>query len=140
MRTDGRGVARTGRETTQQDREQLLYWAEGLTLAYLEGALERALAPDPTVSLRRRRVGRPTYEGPAPGGVRAGRRSAALDPYDLFVRGRDVLLALLSELDRSTLREIIRSHRLSAASPQELSRLTPAQLASLIVRCIEERS
>lgn len=41
-------VVRTGRETTQPNRTDLLYWAKGLTEVYLEGALERALdAPAP---------------------------------------------------------------------------------------------
>lgn len=33
---------RTERETTQVDREDLVYWAEGLEHVYLEGALDRA--------------------------------------------------------------------------------------------------
>jgi hypothetical protein len=36
---------RTGRETEQHDRDGALYWAEGLSRVYLEGALNRALAP-----------------------------------------------------------------------------------------------
>jgi len=34
---------RTGRETTQPDRNALAYWASGLEPVYLEGALERAI-------------------------------------------------------------------------------------------------
>ena len=33
---------RTGRETTQPDREKLVYWAAGLEPIYLDGALARA--------------------------------------------------------------------------------------------------
>lgn len=40
---DGSPVLRTPRETEQSDREDLVYWATGLTRAYLEGALQRAL-------------------------------------------------------------------------------------------------
>lgn len=41
--TDPTGrILRTGRETTQSSREQVTYWAEGLELTYLEGALDRA--------------------------------------------------------------------------------------------------
>src|SRR5436309_7263596 len=36
---------RTPRETEQPNRDALVYWAEGLTAAYLEGALRRALRP-----------------------------------------------------------------------------------------------
>lgn len=35
--------ARSDRETTQPNRNDLLYWANGLTEVYLEGALKRAL-------------------------------------------------------------------------------------------------
>ncbi|MGI9078514.1 MAG: hypothetical protein ACR2G6_14475 [Gemmatimonadaceae bacterium] len=35
-------VLRTNRETTQTDREALLYWATGLEPIYLEGAFARA--------------------------------------------------------------------------------------------------
>jgi hypothetical protein len=40
--TGGR-VLRTGRETSQPDRDALVYWAGGLEPLYLEGALARAL-------------------------------------------------------------------------------------------------
>jgi hypothetical protein len=40
------GRTRTGRETTQPDRNALVYWASGLEPIYLEGALERALRAD----------------------------------------------------------------------------------------------
>lgn len=36
-------VLRTGRETTQPNRPDLVYWATGLTGVYLEGALDRAM-------------------------------------------------------------------------------------------------
>ena len=36
---------RSGRETTQPNRQDTAYWATGLTPVYLEGALERALNP-----------------------------------------------------------------------------------------------
>ena len=36
---------RCGRETTQPNRDAVMYWAQGLTRVYLMGALQRALAP-----------------------------------------------------------------------------------------------
>jgi hypothetical protein len=36
------GVLRTGRETTQSNRDGVLYWATGLEPAYFQGAFERA--------------------------------------------------------------------------------------------------
>ena len=41
--TNDREAIRTGRETEQPKRLDLLYWAQGLTQVYLEGALERAI-------------------------------------------------------------------------------------------------
>jgi hypothetical protein len=38
----GGAPLRTGRETTQPDRDALAYWASGLEAVYLEGALWRA--------------------------------------------------------------------------------------------------
>src|SRR5437660_8475997 len=36
---------RSGRETTQPNREDTRYWASGLTPVFLEGSLNRALNP-----------------------------------------------------------------------------------------------
>jgi hypothetical protein len=42
--SEGSGnVIRSDRETTQPNRGDLLYWAEGLSEVYLEGSLKRAL-------------------------------------------------------------------------------------------------
>ena len=41
----GAPAIRTERETTQRNRTDLAYWADGLTPHYLEGALWRALSP-----------------------------------------------------------------------------------------------
>jgi len=41
----GRGIVRRSQvETTQPNREALVYWASGIERVYLEGALERAIA------------------------------------------------------------------------------------------------
>lgn len=39
----GDHIVETDRETSQPSRDALLYWSTGLTYAYLEGSLERAL-------------------------------------------------------------------------------------------------
>ena len=41
--TDGSEVIHTDRETTQPNRDDTLYWARGLTFAYIDGALLRLL-------------------------------------------------------------------------------------------------
>jgi hypothetical protein len=53
---DGDGSIDSGRESTQPNRRDLEYWAQGLTRAYLQGALGRALSP--TEAIRRDRIER----------------------------------------------------------------------------------
>ena len=40
--TGPRGVKKTGEETSQPNRDAVKYWATGLEVIYLEGALHRA--------------------------------------------------------------------------------------------------
>ncbi len=42
FRSEAGDVRRTGRETTQPDRDALRYWASGLEPLYLDGAFARA--------------------------------------------------------------------------------------------------
>lgn len=49
-------VIDSGRETTQPNRVDLEYWAQGLTKAYLQGALVRAQSP--TEAIRKDRSAR----------------------------------------------------------------------------------
>jgi hypothetical protein len=60
---DGAPPIRSGRETTQPNRVDAVYWANGLTQVYLEGSLQRALKP-----LKRRVVvpDAPAFQEPAP--------------------------------------------------------------------------
>ncbi len=61
---DGGPTIRTPRETMQRNRADTVYWANGLTLAYLEGALRRALNPN-VVRTRPSRRPVPAFDGPA---------------------------------------------------------------------------
>ena len=45
---DTRDAVRSGTETTQPNRDDLMYWAQGLSVVYLEGALTRARAEPAT--------------------------------------------------------------------------------------------
>ena len=45
---EDREPIRSGRETEQPKRTDLMYWAQGLTQVYLEGALQRALRNERT--------------------------------------------------------------------------------------------
>jgi hypothetical protein len=63
---DGSIIA-TPRETEQPNRRDLVYWAHGLTAAYLEGALQRALNPitSPERQQARRVVATPPRSAPS---------------------------------------------------------------------------
>lgn len=62
---DSGTAIRTQRETTQRNRADTAYWANGLTLAYLEGALRRALNPN-VLRIPQSRQVRPAFDAPAP--------------------------------------------------------------------------
>ncbi|MEP6917093.1 MAG: hypothetical protein ABJC89_15685 [Acidobacteriota bacterium] len=61
---DGGEPVRSGRETTQPNRQDAEYWATGLTPVYLEGALDRAL--NPLVRKSSSAPAAPSFDGPAP--------------------------------------------------------------------------
>lgn len=136
----GGEARRTGQETTQPNLTDLRYWATGLTRAYLDGALRRALAPAPRDVRANRRVDAgPPYEGPAPlrsvartaGGGRMSRR-AVLNPFAVHAQGEAVLRKELSALDAGHLRNIIQFYDLGGQS--DLRALSEPALIELIVR------
>lgn len=123
---------RSTRETTQPSREDLLYWATGLTPVYLRGALTRALEA-PLIRTAPRRV-KPHFEGPAPTTVEpasAPRAHAILDPFDVYAQGEDILIAQLDALDTSHLRDIARAYELM--TEEQATTATRLELASAIV-------
>ena len=112
---DTGAVIRTGRETTQPSRDDAMYWATGLTRVYLEGSLQRAIAP----ARRPEPLGvesEPTFDGPAPN-IRppdaAPIPHAVLDPFQVYAQGERVLRQELSALDLDHLRTIVQAHGLS---------------------------
>jgi hypothetical protein len=104
----GSRPARSRRETTQPSREQVMYWATGLTPRYLTGALERTL-----VTPFRRRISRrvePLFDGPAPEAEPAPRPAGPhpiLDPFDVYAQGEDLLIRQLEALDPPRLQDIV---------------------------------
>lgn len=140
----GGGALRSPRETKQPKRTDLVYWATGLTRAYLTGALERALyAARPEVP----RPSVPTvteYDGPAQpvpraAASRGASATAVLDPFAVYAQGEDVLENELSALDEGHLRNIIRAHAL-AADPANAHALGRGALVSLIVAAVRRRA
>ena len=99
------------RETTQPNRKNLEYWAQGLTVVYLQGALSRATTPPPAPRQNiqqeseasrfsaPRHVSRPSVgEGFA--------RRPILDPYAVYAQGEHILRSELSALSRDQVETI----------------------------------
>lgn len=95
---------RTARETTQPNRTDLAYWASGLTMIFLEGALARAKTP--TRMVRRMTVdATPRFSEPAPATARP-----VLNPFAVFAQGEHVLRQELTAVDTNHLRTILRAY------------------------------
>ena len=103
--SDGLATLDSGRETTQPNRMNLEYWAQGLTKVYLEGALARALArasggyasaPSETMNFGggSRRSATPTPRR-APISSRP-----ILDPFEVYSQGEGILRSQLGGLSR----------------------------------------
>jgi hypothetical protein len=139
---------RTPTETRQPNRTDLEYWATGLTVAYLEGALDRARNPDPFPAEEKPAATLPTYDRPAPAtadspppsDVHALHPETVLDPFEVYSQGEEVLRHQLSALDEGHLRNIIRAHALVDEDDLDLLALHRPALAELIVAAIRRRS
>jgi hypothetical protein len=131
---DGEPV-RTPRETLQPNRADLVYWATGLTQAYLEGALSRALA-EPIVVERERSV--PViFDGPAPPRVTAASAKLphpVLNPFDVYQQGESVLVAELGALSTGHLRDIVLGF--GFASPASAERASAGELTAMILDAV----
>ena len=132
---DGSAALRTSRETTQPNREDLEYWASGLEVVYLEGALRRALGPErvvPTLSADQQ----PIYDGPAPHPPHAhnGPR-AALDPHHIHAsQGDEVLRRQLAALELWQLRNVAIVH--TDVSESEAEQMEREALTAAIIESV----
>lgn len=144
---DGGTTLRTPRETEQPDRANLEYWATGLTVTYLEGALERARHPQ-TPDLRPRSVAaRPSYDRPAPSIVESPGAAepirvpshAVLNPFEVYAQGENVLREELSALDEGHLRNVIRTFGLVREEEIDLLAAHRSTLAEMIVAAVRKQ-
>jgi hypothetical protein len=121
---------RSARETTQPNRVDAEYWASGLTMIYLEGALARALNP-----LTRKAVVEPhaAFDGPAP------RVEAILDPFSVFEKGETLLRRELGALASWHLVNIVVAYQLSDEPMPVLNTLPAAPLVEMIVAGVRSR-
>lgn len=136
---DGGAPIRSPRETTQPNRVDADYWAGGLTVVYLEGALERALAgPPPT---RPPREERPAFGEPLPSARRAvrGSRESALDPFSVYEKGEQLLRKQLGALSAWHLVNIVLAYDLSEEPVDSLNQQSAGYLIDVIVRRVAEQ-
>lgn len=128
-------AVRSGRETTQPNRQDTLYWATGLTEVYLEGALERALKP--LVLTPPRPAAEPLFEGPAGEPPLAPTPAeAVLNPFSVYRKGEALLRRQLNALSAWHLVNIIRAYDLSDLDTPALNALPAASLAEIIVAAV----
>lgn len=130
--TDGE-VLRTARETTQPNRDNLVYWAGGLSITYLEGAYARAL--NPSVDGGTEVVAAPHFDAPAPAVITPEPvvpHRAVLDPFSVAENGETLLRQELGALHAWRLRDIVRAYELADPSV-DLEALSEAELIEVIV-------
>lgn len=132
---DGEPV-RSGRETTQPNRVDTVYWATGLTPVYLEGALRRALRP--VARPIARDPAAPLFDEPTPNISEVDpRATSVLNPFAVYRRGEVMLRNQLAALSSWHLINIIKNHRLSTADDKVLEATPPAALIDLIVKSVK---
>jgi hypothetical protein len=131
--SDQRAI-RTARETEQPNRDDLMYWAQGLTDTYLEGALARAtterqvIPREPRLSTRFDSPRRTT----APRGFRV---RAVLDPFATFAQGEHLLRGQLEALSHDNLVAIVEDYALPV---QGISDMRSPALVDAIVASVEK--
>src|SRR5215210_2109619 len=130
---DGGPTLRSGRETTQPNRTDTIYWASGLSLVYIEGALNRTL--NPLVREVAEPLGEPAFDGPAPPitAVRRAPTSSVLNPFSVYRKGEAVLRDQLHALSAWHLVNIILDHELSDLPVEDLNTMREDDLIEVIV-------
>ena len=129
----------TRRETEQPKREDLRYWAQGLSVAYLEGALERALAPAPRPVIVEPRVFVDSAPKPLPPRPAVVPKRVVLDPFQTFVQGEDLLRSQLFALSHDDVQNIVEAYRFSPDDPRRLREAPLAELVECVVSGVRAR-
>ena len=129
-------VATTKRETEQPNRADLMYWAQGLSAAYLEGALERALSPvSAPQPVREERTFVDSAPRTAPLGVSPITPRVVLDPFLTYAEGENLLRGQLRALSRDHLQNIVEAYRFVDGSEPDWGRV--ASKDALVERIVE---
>jgi hypothetical protein len=141
----GGNALRSRRETRQPNRADLEYWATGVSVAYLEGAFERATHPLPQPAPPR--TASPEFDGPAdpthpppPRRTPSASAHALLDPFKVYAQGEQVLHDELGALGEDHLRNIILEHELADPASVDLHAMSRRGLSELILAAVRRRS
>jgi len=130
-------AVRTGRETTQPNHQDLVYWAGGLRPVYLEGALQRSVARPPNPPT----PSPPAFDAPAPRrSSAAAPRDSVLDPFSVYRKDPGLLAQELRAFHDWQLRRIIRDYELVSNDDADIGSMAAPQLAALILRRVAELS
>lgn len=136
---DGGRPIRSGRETTQPNRTDTVYWATGLTPVYLEGSLDRALNPLPKHTPSTPQP--PSFQAPAAAtGDHARVRESVLNPFSVYRKGESLLRNQLSALSAWHLVNIIEVYGLSEQGRTNLEATPEPVLVELIVAAVQQRT
>jgi hypothetical protein len=121
------GVKRvsTDVETTQPDAQAFRYWTNGIGVAYLEGALARALGS------RTGSAATPTAEARSPAA------HALLDPFEVHAQGERLLDDQLNALETDHIRNIVRAYEI--ASPESAASLSRSDLIAAILAAVRRK-
>ena len=124
-------------ESRQPERNHLEYWAQGLSVVYAEGSLDRALHP---ITVRTRAVELPSSDAPARRLVKVAYTGPRpiLDPFEVGERSLDILAQELGALGRARLLHIIAGYKLSSPGI-DASLMTEPELIAFIVARVEAR-
>ena len=135
----GEGEAvRSGRETTQPNRADVVYWATGLTPVYLEGALDRALKP--LTRHAAEHVPPPVFDEPNTEPLPPPTAESILNPFSVFRKGELLLRRQLMALSEWHLLNIIRAYDLSDQSDDALNQMNAPALVEIITAMVRARS
>jgi len=136
------GAVRTERETSQPNRADLMYWAQGLTHTYLEGALTRALGGRISALPAEVRVV-PVFDGPAPPPSRQGgvlTPHAILDPFAVYTQGEHILRRQLLALSSDQLSNVIVAYSLGEPLPANSSGAETGRRVEEVIATIRQRA
>jgi hypothetical protein len=137
---DGLDALVSGRETTQPNRKNLEYWAQGLTKVYLEGALNRAISLAEPPTERAPMEEEPSlFAGPAsrdfsPASARGARSPhPILDPFEVYAQGEDILRRELHALSRGHIETIVAAYRIGISNPAAINAVSRDDLIDAII-------